>query len=160
MRIEPASEVHAEEIWKIFHEVVSTGDTYVFDPAISREDALAYWMADATLTFVAIDGEQVVGTYILKPNHPGLGSHVANANYMVSGRRRGSGVGAAMCEHSIQEAKSRHFTAMQFNLVVSTNTGAIALWRKHGFNIVGTLPKAFRHRTLGDIDAFVMHRFL
>ena len=52
------------------------------------------------------------------------------------------------------------FHAMQFNMVVSTNESAVALWKKFGFSIVGTLPRAFRHRKLGLVDAYVMHRFL
>ncbi len=160
MQIIPASESHLNSIWEIFHQVVASGDTYTFDPSISREEALSYWTAKNTHTYVTISDGRVVGTYILKPNQPGLGSHVANASYMVSAASRGLGVGSAMCAHSIQEARHLGFSAMQFNIVVSTNTSAISLWKKHGFEIVGTLPKVFRHRELGYIDAFVMHRFL
>ncbi len=49
---------------------------------------------------------------------------------------------------------------LQFNFVVSTNQVAIALWKKLGFAIVDTLPKAFDHKKLGYVDAYVMYRFL
>ena len=45
---------------------------------------------------------------------------------------------------------------MQFNLVFSTNTAGIRCWQRNGFEVVGTLPGAFRHRQLGDVDAQVM----
>lgn len=160
MLIRPASGADAEAIWNIFHEVVASGDTYAFDPDTPREEALAYWLAGGTHAFVAVEEDDILGTYLLKANQPGLGSHVANVGYMVAGRARGKGVGSAMCVHSIGEAKRLGFSAMQFNCVVSTNTAAIALWEKHGFRIVGTVPGAFRHRMLGEVDAHVMHRFL
>jgi ribosomal protein S18 acetylase RimI-like enzyme len=65
-----------------------------------------------------------------------------------------------MCKHSTEEARRLGFSAMQFNLVVATNDAAVSLWKKHGFHIVGTLPRVFRHASLGEVDAFVMHRFL
>jgi len=34
---------------------------------------------------------------------------------------------------------------MQFNLVASSNEGAVWLWSKLGFATPGRLPKAFRH---------------
>jgi L-amino acid N-acyltransferase YncA len=148
------------EIWAIFHEVVQRGDTYTYDPEISREDAMALWFAPGNRTFVACVGNEVVGTYIIKPNQPGLGSHVANAGYMVRSDIQGQGVGRAMCEHSLESAREAGFQAMQFNIVVSTNTGAVKLWQSMGFDIVGTLPKVFRHKELGLVDAYVMHRFL
>jgi L-amino acid N-acyltransferase YncA len=156
----PATPDHAESIWAIFHEVVAAGDTYVFDPNISREEALSYWLSPSAHTFVAVEGDSVSGTYILKKNQPGLGSHVANAAYMVPSSARGRGIGSLMCAHSLDQARSLGFTAMQFNLVVSTNAAAVSLWKKHGFRIVGTLPKVFRHPKFGEVDAFVMHRFL
>lgn len=79
---------------------------------------------------------------------------------MVPARARGRGIGSLMCAHSLEQARKLAFTAMQFNLVVSTNTAAVSLWKKLGFVIVGTLPQVFRHARLGDVDAFVMHRFL
>jgi ribosomal protein S18 acetylase RimI-like enzyme len=117
-------------------------------------------MADGHIIFVASLDGRIAGTYILKPNQPGLGSHVANAGYMVGSDFAGRGVGRAMCEHSLEEARRRGFLAMQFNMVISTNEAAVALWKKLGFNIVGTLPRVFRHKRLGLVDAFVMHRFL
>lgn len=160
MTIRPATPSDEDDIWSIFQTVVSPGDTYVFDPRTPREEALGYWLHTGTHTYVAeIDG-QVVGTYILKPNQPALGSHVANAAFMVSPTTRGSGIGRAMGEHCLNEARRIGFRAMQFNFVVSTNEAAVRLWRKLGFEIVGTLPEAFRHSQLGFVDAYVMFRRL
>ncbi len=160
MHITRATAAHADSMWEIFHQVVASEDTYVFNADISRDEALAYWTASSAHTYVAMVDGRVVGTYLLKPNQPGLGAHVANASYMVAPEARGLGIGSAMCAHSIEEARKLNFLAMQFNLVVSTNKVAIELWKKHGFQVVGVLPKVFRHQQLGYVDAFVMHRFL
>lgn len=160
MTIRRAEEADFDAIWRIFREVVRRGDTYTYDPETTREQAHSIWMSGEHATYVACVDDRIVGTYILKPNQPGLGSHVANAGYMVSIDGRGKGVGRAMCEHSLEEARRAGFHAMQFNIVVSTNESAVALWKKCGFSIVGTLPRAYRHRELGLVDAYVMHRFL
>jgi L-amino acid N-acyltransferase YncA len=160
MTIRRARESDFDSIWHIFRKVVMAGDSYVYDPQTTRKQARAIWMSAEVATYVACLDEKVVGTYILKPNQPGLGSHVANAGYMVSHEASGQGVGRAMCEHSLAEARKAGFKAMQFNMVVSTNEAAVALWKKLGFKIVGTLPKAFQHKRLGLVDTYVMHRFL
>lgn len=160
IEVRKAQESDFDAIWLIFHEVVQRGDSYAYDPETTRQQAHSIWMADGVNTYVACIDDQVVGTYVLKPNQPGLGSHVANAGYMVKAGHQQKGIGRRMCEHSLKEAKSSGFAAMQFNFVVSANEPAIALWKKLGFSIVGTLPKAFRHRDLGLVDAYVMHRFL
>ena len=49
---------------------------------------------------------------------------------------------------------------MQFNFVVESNSRAVRLWRALGFGVVGRLPKAFRHPTLGEIDALVLFKEL
>ncbi len=149
-----------DDIWEIFHAVVSRGDTYTFDPATTKEEARAIWMSPQAWTYVATSDGTVVGTYFMRRNQPGLGSHVVNAGYMVKQDAQGRGIGRAMCEHSLQEARELGFVAMQYNIVVSTNESAVALWKKMGFEIVGTLPKAFRHLELGLVDAYVMYRFL
>ena len=136
------------------------GDTYAFDPGMSREDALAYWFGTGTHTFVVENDRRVVGTYILKANQAGPGAHVANAAYMVAKDARGLGVGRKMAKHSLTEARQLGFRAMQFNFVVSTNASAIHLWQQLGFKIVGTLPSAFRHPEAGYVDVYVMFRSL
>ncbi len=160
INIRKALEADFDAIWHIFHHIVQQGNTYTYDPETTREQARSIWMSDDVATYVACLEEQVVGTYILKPNQPCLGSHVANAGYMVKDGAAGKGIGKAMCEHSLEEARRAGFLAMQFNMVVSTNESAVVLWQKMGFSIVGTIPKAFRHREFGLVDAFIMHRFL
>ena len=161
MKIRPATAADRDAIWNIFHEVVAEGDTYGLDPKIAREDALAYWFAPGTHTYVAQHPDTGIGgTYILRPNQSGGGSHVANAGFMVSASARGQGIGRAMAEHCLNEARRLGFRAIQFNFVISTNTAAIRLWHDLGFKIVGTLPDAFHHPEKGYVDAYVMYRSL
>ena len=161
MKIRPATDADRDAVWNIFHKVVAAGDTYALDPNISREDALAYWFAPGTHTYVAEQSAiGVAGTYILRPNQSGGGSHVANAGFMVSASARGQGLGRAMAEHCLSEARRLGFRAMQFNYVISTNTAAIRLWHDLGFEIVGTLASAFRHPDKGYVDVYVMYRSL
>ena len=149
-----------DAIWDIFRVVIATGDSYVFDPETPRADALAYWLRSDTHTYVAETDREIAGTYILRPSQPGLGAHVANAAFMVAPAARGLGVGRLMGEHCLREARRLGFRAMQFNFVVSTNAPALRLWQQLGFEIVGTLPGAFRHAELGYVDAYVMFRTL
>ncbi|HWJ70253.1 MAG TPA: GNAT family N-acetyltransferase [Sphingobium sp.] len=125
---------------------------------MSEADALAYWLEPDKETFVAEDGGTLLGTYYIRSNQAGGGSHVSNCGYMTSSAATGRGVAGRMCEHSLDHARSRGFTAMQFNCVVSTNERAVKLWQKWGFAIVGRLPLAFRHPTHGYVDALVMFR--
>ena len=160
MKIRAATDTDRDAIWSIFQEILAAGDTYAFDPKMSREEALAYWFGADTHAYVAAEDGRVVGTYILRPNQLGPGSHVANAAFMVASDAQSSGVGRRMAEHCLGEARRMGFRAMQFNFVVSTNTPAIHLWQKLGFKIVGTLPGAFRHPEKGDVDVYVMFRSL
>lgn len=158
--IRPSSPADHDALWAMLHAVLSAGDTYAWAPETSRAEALALWHPPTGRTFVAEQDGRIVGTYFLKPNQPGLGDHVANCGYMVAPDARGRGLGEAMCRHSLDEARRLGFRAMQFNAVVSTNLGAIALWQRCGFAIVGTVPGAFRHPAYGDVAIHVMHRWL
>jgi L-amino acid N-acyltransferase YncA len=148
-------------IWPIVHEVVAEGDTYAYPPDITEREAQTLWMFngdDRRITYVAeLDGT-VIGTAYLKPNQIGLGDHVANAGWMIAPQASGKGIGRRFAVHVIEEAKHLGFTGMQFNAVVSTNVRAIALWESMGFEIVGTVPKAFRHTTEGPTTIHIMHR--
>ncbi|KST66304.1 GNAT family N-acetyltransferase [Mastigocoleus testarum] len=160
MLIRRASKSDFESIWSIFQVVIEPGNTYVFAPDTSREDAFDYWFETGIKTFVIEDDEQIVGMYKLVTNQRDLGSHVANASFMVNPNLQGKGIGKLMGLHCIEEAKKAGYLAIQFNFVVSTNKPAVTLWEKLGFTIVGTLPKAFKHKELGYIDAYVMYRWL
>lgn len=160
LSIRPADAHDRAAIVAIGRELVADGTTYVFAPEITDAELAAYWLSPAVKTFVAERGGDIVGCSILRPNQAGRGAHVANASYAVAARARGAGVGRALAEHSLEEARRLGFTAMQFNFVVSTNVPAVQLWKRLGFDIVGTLPAAFQHPRLGLVDAYVMHRFL
>ena len=158
IEIREATAGDRDAIWDIFREVVAARDTYAFDPGMSRHDALGYWFQADTRTYVAKSRGRILGTYILRPNQSGGGSHVANAAFMVAPDARGQGIGRAMAEHCLSEARLLGFRAMQFNFVVSTNDSAVRLWQKLGFKIVGTLPGAFHHPEKGYVDVYVMFR--
>jgi len=146
-------------MWAIFLSVVASGDTLPFTDEFDRESFQRQWF-DAQASYVAVAGSQVVGMYKMGANYPGLGSHVASATYLVSRDAQGKGIGRALVEHSLSQARKDGFAAMQFNYVVSTNAAAVELYKKLGFSVVGTLPKAFRHRQLGLVDSYVMFRSL
>jgi len=150
-----------DAVWNIFTKVISSGDTYVFDPETPKESLSKHWFADYMSTFVAEnENGEVVGTYVIKPNQIDLGNHIANGSYMVSPDNHGKGIGKLLCDHSIEFAKSEGFLGIQFNIVVSTNLPAVALWKKFGFEIIGTTPNGFRHQTLGLVDTYIMFKSL
>ena len=158
--IRPAADRDHEAIWAIFRAVVAGRDTYAFAPGTPRDVGIGYWFGPDITTFVAeVDG-RVAGMYKLIANATALGAHVSNASFMVAPDAVGRGIGRAMGLHALREARAQGYDAMQFNFVVSTNRRAVALWQHLGFRIVGTLPSAFRHGSLGLVDAYVMHRFL
>ncbi len=150
----------AAAIWAIIGPVIGAGETYTLDPAMTHDDALSYWLGDDKRTFVAEDGGSPVGTYYIRANQGAGGAHVANCGYMTASHAAGRGIARRMCEDSLHRARTLGFRAMQFNFVVSTNARAVRLWHSLGFETVGTLPLAFRHPTLGYVDALVMFRSL
>lgn len=150
-------------VWRLLHATFESGDTYAFSPESREAEIHAAWIELPQATFVAIGkspAAELLGTYTLKPNQPGLGAHVCNCGYVVAPAAQGQGVATALCQHSQAQAVRLGFKAMQFNLVVATNVRAVRLWQRLGFATVGVLPKAFQHRTLGLVDALVMFKTL
>jgi len=150
----------AAGIWATLAPVFAAGETYAVPRDWDRKTTLAYWLAPEKTTFVAVLEGRVAGTYYLRANQAGGGAHVANCGYISAGWAQGRGVARAMCLHSLEVARAAGYRAMQFNLVVSTNTRAVGLWQELGFAIIGTLPRAFAHPHQGDVDAHVMYRRL
>lgn len=150
-------------IWPIFRAVVETGDTYAYAPDIAEVEARSIWMQpgrDRKFTYVAEQHGSIVGTAYLKPNAVGLGDHLCNAGWMIAPDSAGQGVGRRFAEYVLDQARDLGFMGMQFNAVVASNTRAIQLWESLGFEIVGTVPDAFRHATDGLTAVHIMYNAL
>ncbi|MFT3785752.1 MAG: GNAT family N-acetyltransferase [Tepidisphaeraceae bacterium] len=160
MLIRSAQSTDAPAIWRIIRPTIRAGETYALDRDMTEQAALAYWLGNDRQAFVAEDAGQIVGTYYIRPNQLGGGRHICNCGYMTDPAATGRGVARAMCQHSLDLARQQGYRGMQFNFVVSSNARAVKLWQSFGFEIVGRLPKAFRHPTVGEVDALVMFRAL
>ncbi len=160
MQIRTATATDHPALWQILEPVIRAGDTYALPRHMSQTDALAYWTGPDRDTFIAEADGEILGTYYIRPNQPGGGSHVCNCGYITARHATGRGIARAMCQHSLHHARASGYRAMQFNLVVSTNTRAIALWHSLGFTTLARLPGAFHHPTQGYVDALVMFQTL
>jgi ribosomal protein S18 acetylase RimI-like enzyme len=157
--IRPATPDDADAIWAALEPAIRGGETLALPRDADRTAGFAYWWPPSASVFVAVaDDGRVAGSYYLRTNQQGGGSHVANAGYITAPAYGGRGIARSLCAHSIEEARRRGYRAMQFNFVVSTNANAVHLWEAMGFAIVGRLPGAFAHPTRGDVDALVMFR--
>ncbi|NYE44454.1 GNAT family N-acetyltransferase [Streptomyces fulvorobeus] len=149
-------------IWPFFHQIVAAGETFTYPPDLGRQEAREWWLVPApSRVVVAVDDSgTVLGTAKMNRNHLGNSSHIASASYMVDPAHSGRGVGRALCEYSVEWARAAGFRAMQFNAVVETNVHAVRLYRKLGFEVLGTLPEGFNHPVEGYVGLHVMHKAL
>lgn len=160
MKLNEITKEDFKAFWPVFKDVVMAQETYAIDPEISFEAAYNLWCVFPHKAFVIKDNDVILGSYYIKANSAGPSAHIANCGYMVSPESRGKGVARKLCLHSQEIALTLGYTAMQFNAVVATNTIAIELWQKLGYDIIGTIPKAYNHRKLGFVDSFIMYKQL
>ena len=160
MIIRPAEHADRDPVWDVLEPVLREGATYTYPRDISKADALAAWMGPDRETLVAKEDGKIIGTYYLRANQVGGGSHVANCGFVTDRAAGRRGVARRMCAHSLELARERGFLAMQYNFVIATNTHAIRLWESFGFETVGRLPGVFNHPEAGYVDALVMYRRL
>ena len=160
IEIRQATTADYDEIWEIIHQVLQSGDTYVFAASSSKEKMLGIWCASNKHTYVALYNGKIAGTYVIGDNQMDLGSHIANGSYMVSPAHAGKGIGKAMGEHSLTEARMLGYHTMQFNIVIKSNHRAVKLWQSIGFNIIGEIPDAFNHQQNGLTNAYIMYQKL
>ncbi len=145
-------------IFPFFTAIVDGGETYAYPEGLDSGAARALWMpGPPARTVVAVDGPQVLGSATMGPNRPGRGSHVATGSFMVSPAAQGRGVGRALGDHVVSWARAAQYLGVQFNAVVETNTTAVRLWQSLGFEIVGTVPGAFRRRDGSYVGLHVMY---
>jgi L-amino acid N-acyltransferase YncA len=162
MQIRKATPQDWPAIWPFFHKIVAAGETFTYPIDLGEEQGRDWWLLSApNRTVVAVDvAGAVLGTAKMNNNHLGNGSHIASASYMVDPEHSGQGVGRALCEYTMEWARTAGFRAMQFNAVVETNVYALKLYRSLGFEVLGTLPEGFRHPTQGFVGLHIMHRAL
>jgi L-amino acid N-acyltransferase YncA len=160
LSIRAATFADRQSVWQTLEPTIRAGETIALSTDMTREGALDFWFQARHEVFVAEQEGTILGTYFLRAERAGGGEHVAGSLYVVSPSATGRGIAQAMCEHSLVQARARGFLAMLFDFVVSSDERRVKLWLRAGFQTVGTLPKAFRHPTLGLIDALVMYRAL
>jgi L-amino acid N-acyltransferase YncA len=162
MKIREATSDDWPAIWPFLHDIVAAGDTYTWPPEIGEEQAREMWFpAPPARTVVAVDDSgAILGTAKMNRNHLGPGSHIASASFMVDPDKAGRGVGRALGQHVLDQARADGYRAMQFNAVVETNTHAVALWQSLGFEVMTTLPEGFHHPTDGYVGLHIMYQRL
>jgi GNAT superfamily N-acetyltransferase len=161
MQIREFLESDWPQVWPIVRAVAQAQDTFTYDPAMTETQAHEIWVQRPPgLTVVAVDGNHVLGTAKMGPNRQGPGSHISNASFMVAADARGRGVGTALCRFALDWARERAFAGMQFNAVAESNRAAVLVYERLGFVIVGTVPGAFAHPTLGRVGLHIMYRAL
>ena len=157
MRIRPAAHDDWPRIWPLLDQVVAEGESYAFPLDLTEETGRGWWMERPPGATVVLEEDgAVLGSAKMGPNRPGRGDHIGTASFLVAAEARGRGVGRALAEHVVAWHRDQGFRGIQFNAVVETNTAAVRLWTSVGFEVVGTVPGAFRSAAHGEVGLHVM----
>jgi ribosomal protein S18 acetylase RimI-like enzyme len=130
-----------DDLFLAFSRIVAAGEGFPQRAPLTRQEFDDYFIEHSSAVCVARDGGSLAGAYYVKPNYVGRAAHIANAGYFVLPPYRGTGVGKALVEHSLREARRLGFDAMVFNLVFESNP-ARAMYQRLGFKEVGRIPRA------------------
>ncbi len=128
----------------IWNDIVEEGIAFPQTEMLDTDSGLDFFSRQS-FTGVAVDTDnnEILGLYILHPNNIGRCGHISNASYAVAQNRRGLHIGEKLVSHCLQKAKETGFRILQFNAVVSTNYGALHLYKKLGFIQLGIIPGGF-----------------
>jgi len=160
-RIRPATDDDWAEIWPFFAAIVADGETYAYPDDLTSEQARDLWTERPPgLTVVLEEDGRVLGTAKMGPNRPSRGDHVGTASFLVDPAASGRGIGRALATYVVDWHRTQGYAGIQFNAVVETNAAAVHLWRSVGFEVIGTVPGAFRSARHGRVGLHVMYRGL
>ena len=142
---------------RIWNKVVEDGVAFPQEECLDEKTGAEFFAAQ-TYTAVAENREngQVLGLYILHPNNVGRCGHICNASYAVKKSVRGQHIGEKLVKHCIAQGKTCGFRVLQFNAVVKSNTGALALYKKLGFTQLGVIPGGFLNKD-GEYEDIIPH---
>lgn len=161
MRIREFVDSDWPQVWPIVRDVVRARETFPLDPGMTAEQAYDMWVERPPgLTVVAVEDDRVLGSAHMGPNRAGPGSHVSTASFMVAADARGRGVGSALCRFALDWARDNGYAGMQFNAVAESNDAAVEIYRRLGFQVIGTVPGAFEHPSLGRVGLHIMYHDL
>ena len=142
MTIRAYNELDIPAMTEIWNEVVEKGNTFPQNEKLGSLNSSVFF-AGQSYTAVALEEGKLAGLYILHPNNVGRVGHIANASYAVKKSMQGKGIGKALVEDSLKQLSSLGFRILQFNAVVATNTRALALYERLGFERLGTIRGGF-----------------
>jgi len=178
MLIREATAADWPGMWTVIEPIIRAGETYTYPTDSSEEGMRSEWLpaeslehdagapARAIRSYVVTEetggnsAPMIVATAQLHPHHPGAGSHIANAAFMVHRDHEGKGYGTLLAHHVLDAARADGYTAMVFNAVVESNEGAVRLWQSLGFEILATIPGAFEHPAQGPVGLHLMYKAL
>ena len=149
-----------EAIWSIIGPFLRSGEIDAFEVNWTRAEALAYWCDPEKHTFVAERDGEILGTYFLRAEVLDDGRLESESHYITSDKARGLSVMGAMSAHAQAMSKELGFKGIKFSFVQEGNICAIRIWRRAGFDIVGTVRNAFGNPREGYSDAHVMCKWV
>lgn len=126
-------------LYHAFAQVVAAGEGYPQAPGpLPVEEFEEYWLDHKSLVAVARQAGRLVlpQAELSRPRRPHR-----QRGYFVVASARGLGIGTALVEDSLGEARRLGFDALQFNLVFASNP-VRRLYERLGFAPIGRIPDA------------------
>lgn len=135
-----------------FNIEIERGDTFAFFDTLHIETFQNYWFGSFAGVMVLGDSptlegpkhweKECLGTFFVKPNHPGRASHICTAGFLVNAGIRGKGIGRTLTDCFLQWAPRLGYTYCVFNLVFETNVAARRIWESLNFKRIGRIKSA------------------
>lgn len=141
--IRPYEDKDILQLTEIWNEIVESAMAFPEEEPLKLEEAESFF-ASQTETICALEGDKVIGFYILHSNGYGRRSHICNTSYGVSTGCRGKGIGRKLVLDSFKRSKEHGFKVLQYNGVVSVNEGALHLYRSIGMVEAGRVENGYR----------------